>query len=334
MKKFLHFWFAIIFVLLLPDFCTSQPAKANGLYVVEPAGAFTGYESDGMRNGIVTRIFDTIFGRTSFRLKVPFAVLALDSTRWVVLDQGLQAVIFVDHRRKRQKIILGPKGIRFPSLIAVTWDGKRYVYFTDSNLGRIFRFSVGKLKLEVVNQDSVLHQPTGIAFSAKEQCLWVVETKKHRLVKLSPDGKILAAVGRRGTEPGEFNYPMAVATDSAGRIYVIDAMNFRIQILDPRGNVVRVFGEAGDATGYFSRPKGIAVDHYGHIYVTDVLFHTVQIFGEDGSFLYNFGNQGHSLGQFWMPSGIYVDEANRIYVADTYNSRVQVFRLWRRSDEQ
>jgi hypothetical protein len=135
-------------------------------------------------------------------------------------------------------------------------------------------------------------------------------------------------IGKRGSGPGEFNFPTAV-TLSAGRVYVVDSMNFRIQAFSPDGKFINTFGQLGNQSGTLNRPKGIAADTDGNLYIVDALFETVQIFDPAGRLLYYFGSTGTSPGQFRLPSGISIDERNRIYVADSQNRRVQVF-IYRR----
>ncbi|HEV3486847.1 MAG TPA: hypothetical protein VG106_15655, partial [Vicinamibacterales bacterium] len=69
-----------------------------------------------------------------------------------------------------------------------------------------------------------LQRPTGIV--ADEDRLHVVDTLGHRIVTVSPDGRVLGSFGSRGAEPGQFNFPTNIARDAAGRLYVTDSMNF------------------------------------------------------------------------------------------------------------
>jgi DNA-binding beta-propeller fold protein YncE len=52
-----------------------------------------------------------------------------------------------------------------------------------------------------------------------------------RIVKVAPDGTVIKTWGKKGTAPGEFNEPHAIALDSQGRVFVADRVNSRIQIL-------------------------------------------------------------------------------------------------------
>jgi streptogramin lyase len=83
-----------------------------------------------------------------------------------------------------------------------------------------------------------------------------------RILKFSKDGTFIKSWGKKGTAPGEFDQPHALAMDSRGRLFVGDRNNNRIQILDLDGKVL-------DEWKQFSRPSGIYIDKKDNIYVAD-----------------------------------------------------------------
>jgi sugar lactone lactonase YvrE len=83
-----------------------------------------------------------------------------------------------------------------------------------------------------------------------------------RILKFSKDGKFMKSIGKKGTGPGEFDQPHALAFDSKGRLIVGDRGNNRIQILDQDGKFI-------SETAEFGRPSGIWVDKNDVIYVAD-----------------------------------------------------------------
>jgi streptogramin lyase len=83
-----------------------------------------------------------------------------------------------------------------------------------------------------------------------------------RILKFTKDGKLLTVIGKKGTGPGEFDQPHALAFDSNGRLFVGDRSNNRIQILDQQGKFI-------DEWKQFSRPSGIYIDKNDTIYVSD-----------------------------------------------------------------
>jgi sugar lactone lactonase YvrE len=83
-----------------------------------------------------------------------------------------------------------------------------------------------------------------------------------RIVKFAKDGTFIKTWGKKGTAPGEFDTPHALAMDSQGRLFVGDRNNNRIQIFDQDGKFI-------DAWPQFSRPSGVSIDKDDNIYVAD-----------------------------------------------------------------
>jgi sugar lactone lactonase YvrE len=83
-----------------------------------------------------------------------------------------------------------------------------------------------------------------------------------RILKFAKDGKLITVIGTKGTGPGQFDQPHALALDSKGRLFVGDRSNNRIQILDQHGKFLEEWKQ-------FSRPSGIYIDRNDIIYVAD-----------------------------------------------------------------
>jgi sugar lactone lactonase YvrE len=200
------------------------------------------------------------------------------------------------------------------------------VFVADATLKRVFGYaSDGRFSI-AIGHDGELASPSGLAVDRANKRLYVADAARHRILSYSTvDGSPGPTIGKRGSEPGEFNYPTNLAVDARGRLYVTDTLNFRIQIFDAQGRFVSTFGTLGDTPGCLNRPKGIGVDSEGHIYVIDASFNNFQIFDERGQLLLFVGAGGNSPGEFFLPAGLFIDERDRIYVADQGNSRVQVF---------
>ena len=78
-----------------------------------------------------------------------------------------------------------------------------------------------------------------MGLSQKGPVVVVVDYGNHRLVlwRLS-DGTVWKQLGSRGTKPGQFTYPQAVAVTSTGALVVTD--QHRVQVLTVDGTVVCV----------------------------------------------------------------------------------------------
>jgi sugar lactone lactonase YvrE len=83
-----------------------------------------------------------------------------------------------------------------------------------------------------------------------------------RIVKFSKDGKFIKEFGKKGSGPGEFDGPHALAFDSKGRLFVGDRSNNRIQIFDQDGKFIAAWTQ-------FGRPSGIFIDKRDTLFATD-----------------------------------------------------------------
>ena len=87
-------------------------------------------------------------------------------------------------------------------------------------------------------------------------------TPVDRIFKFDKTGKLIKTWGKRGTGPGEFDQPHALAMDSKGRLFVGDRNNNRVQVFDQDGKYLEEFKQ-------FSRPSGVYIDKQDNIYVAD-----------------------------------------------------------------
>lgn len=107
-------------------------------------------------------------------------------------------------------------------------------------------------------------QPNDV-ITAPNGDIWVAEGHggdNSRLVKFDRTGKFIAEFGRKGTGPGEFDQPHALAFDSKGRLFVADRSNNRIQIFDQSGKFLEQWTQ-------FSRPSGLFIDRNDVLYAAD-----------------------------------------------------------------
>src|ERR1700716_2174459 len=142
-------------------------------------------------------------------------------------------------------------------------DGKGHQVFKFSPEGKVL-MTLGKAGVAGDGQDefnapsAVLVAPNGDIFVGDGHG----RNTNSRIVKFAKDGKFIKTWGKKGTAPGEFDTPHALAMDSRGRLFVGDRNNNRIQIFDQDGKYL-------DQWPQFSRPSGVYIDKNDVIYVTD-----------------------------------------------------------------
>jgi len=142
-------------------------------------------------------------------------------------------------------------------------DGKGHQVFKFSPDGKVL-LTLGKAGVPGNGPDT-FNMPSDVVVAPNGD-IFVADghggESNSRIVKFSKDGKFIKAWGKKGTGPGEFDIPHALAFDSKGRLFVGDRNNNRIEIFDQDGNFI-------DQWRQFSRPSGIFIDKHDIIYVAD-----------------------------------------------------------------
>lgn len=172
-------------------------------------------------------------------------------------------------------------------------------------------------------------RPVGLAFDSKRKILYVADTQKNEIYSYNYDGARIATIAKGGTAEGAVFFPIALAVDGDGNLFVLDSMNWRVQQFGPEGNFIKAFGEHGDRPGMFARPKGIAISQDNFLFVSDADHANFQIFDRNGKPHLIVGRPGKGFGQFLLPHGIFVGkDEDKIYVVDQVNRRLQIFQLY------
>jgi DNA-binding beta-propeller fold protein YncE len=270
---------------------------------------------------------EALFGKEPPRAMLkPMSACTDGGSRLFVVDPDARLVHVFDLQTRKYEQWQPPKEApRFVQPVALAYDVRgRRLLVADSQDGSIVMFDATGGYLGTIG-DNWLHRPCGLVVDNEHERVLVVDSAAHQVVVLGLDGKRLERIGKRGSGPGEFNYPTHIAIDGRGQVFVSDSLNFRVQVFDADLKPVRQIGTKGDLPGYFSQPKGLALDRDDHLYVVDANFEAVQIFDSEGTLLMTFGKEGHGPGEFWLPNSVFIDPGGRIWIADSFNRRVQVF---------
>ena len=128
-----------------------------------------------------------------------------------------------------------------------------------------------------------------------------------------------------GTRDGQLMWPVSIATDRDGNVYISDEALHRISIFDSPGRFLGGWGVRGNRNGELDGPAGMAFDKDDNLLIVDSVNNRIQRFTRDGTFLDAWGRGGSADGEFDLPWGISIDQAGDVYVADWRNDRIQKF---------
>jgi DNA-binding beta-propeller fold protein YncE len=163
--------------------------------------------------------------------------------------------------------------------------------------------------------EGLFTHPHGLRIDADDN-LWTTDDGSHVVLKLSPAGRVLLVLGRKGVAAESdwlFNQPTDVAFGKNGEFYVSDGYgNSRVLKFDRDGKFLKSWGKYGNGPGEFNLPHSVVVDRQGHVYVGDRENQRIQIFDADGNYLKQWSGIGYPYGLFitadqhiWMIDGGY-----------------------------
>ena len=203
-----------------------------------------------------------------------------------------------------------------------------------------------------------LRYPTGVAVDASGN-IYIADSQNNCIRKVTNPGSsgmisTVAGDGQYGNSgdgglatSARLRYPLGVAVDASGNVYIAEAENHRIRKVTNPGSAGMIStvagnedsgysGDGGPATSaQLSYPYGVAVDASGNIYIADSLCNCIRKVtnpgssgiistvagGGSGSFS---GDGGLATsGRLNNPFGLCSDALGNIYIADTNNHRVR-----------
>jgi gliding motility-associated-like protein len=127
----------------------------------------------------------------------------------------------------------------------------------------------------------------------------------------------------------QLSFPIGLALDAAGNLYVADFYSNRIQKWAPgalTGITVAGGNGAGSAANQLNSPTAVAIDALGNIYIADQANHRIQKWApgaSSGTTVAGGNGYGFADNQIELPNGLTIDAAGNIYIVDYGNNRIQ-----------
>jgi len=187
---------------------------------------------------------------------------------------------------------------------------------------------------------ATLSEPDGIAVDSSND-IYIADSSNAVVRKVTPGGIIstVAGGGSAATTGGpatgfSLDYPVCVAIDSSGNLYISDTNWGDVFKVTPSGTIT-IFagnsttgfsGDGGLATSAsLSWASGVATDSSGNVYIGDYNNYRLRVVNAAGTISTiagsgtgSFGNGGPatSAGVNW-PTGVALDSSGNLYVAET-----------------
>ena len=180
--------------------------------------------------------------------------------------------------------------------------------------------------------------------------VYIAEWGAHKIRKVNTSGFIstICGNGMAGfsgdngpATSAQLNYPVGLAFDAIGNLYIADQGNKRIRKINTNGVITTVAGtgsvgfggDGGLATNAtFNGINGLAVDPYGNVLVCDANNQRIRQINTSGTIttIAGNGNQGSSgdglgptFASFYGPAALAISPGGTVYIADYSNNKVR-----------
>ena len=255
-------------------------------------------------------------------------------------------------------------GASFSDVTDIALDAAGNLYIADASNHRIRKVTPGGIVTTVAGTgaqgssgdggpaiDATLNRPISVALDAAGN-LYICDSSSHNIRRVSLASGIIVTYAGNGVAAysgdggpaaaASLQFPLGVATDRYGYLYIADAGNNSIRRVSPGGLIVTVAGSyvaglAGDgaaASGaLLNIPSDVAVDAAGNLFIADSGNNRVRRVdaptgiigtiagGDNDGFAGDAGPAANSLLSF--PWKIAVDAAGGVYIADRVNNRIR-----------
>jgi len=174
----------------------------------------------------------------------------------------------------------------FPDGHSIDFDNEGFLWLTDRKDQMVYKYTMDGRQVMTLGKKGVagnnsstdaFNFPTDVAIARNGDIFVSDGDNNSRVVHFSKDGKFIKIIGgTKGSQPGQFDHPHALAIDSKGRLLVLDqqmeAHNARVQVLDQNGTFLEQWKLGG------RQPTGIAIAADDTVYIADTDANSVTIF--------------------------------------------------------
>jgi hypothetical protein len=215
--------------------------------------------------------------------------------------------------------------------------------------------------------------PWGVAVDAGGN-VYIADQADQKVRKVTPSGALSTIAGNgtacatgtsscgdggpgSATSTGELNYPLGVAVDSQGNVYIADDLDNKVRKVTPAGVLSTIAGNGtrcptatsscGDggpgsatSTGELNRPWGVAVDAQNNVYIADTFDNKIRKVTPSGALSTIAGNgtacatgtsscgdggpgSAATTGEFNETAAVAVDGQGNVYIADRQDNKVR-----------
>jgi PQQ-like domain len=159
--------------------------------------------------------------------------------------------------------------------------------------------------------------PQGVAIGP-DGIIWATTQGQNRVVGFNPDGTFSAMLyqGPQGDPkyPNSLNYPVAVAVDPSGLIYIADQTRSRVWVMTRDNRIVRSIFVPAPASLAVSNDRLVVGSASGFVIMTPT-----------GQVIKVLGTLGKGIDQFEGVRGVAIGADGTIYAVDQYNNRVSAY---------